>query len=229
MEDYDTWLFGEQGTWSADSSVRRPDILVLEVGQHSCLSAYDKQKNSIEEVMIKRHRDDLKPLFKSIRTAVDRHNTLAGTKTMVIISTAGWYRYCKHHKEKPISCFVIKGILTSISHKLNFTGRLGNSSESALDTCSWRFNRFLAHGAHAEGFTVFEREELEHRILSKSEYFKSEGSVVPAQILEKPAPQIVGSALMTLISCLKKKELPSFIERKSSSLQKKKPKLSLRN
>ena len=105
-----------------------------------------------------------------------------------------------------------------------FTGRVGNSSETALDTCSWRFNRFLAHGAHTEGFTVFEREELEHRILSKSEFFKSEGTVVPSQILEKPAPQIVGSALLTLISCLKKGELPSFIERKSSSLQKKKSK-----
>ena len=89
MEDYDTWLFGDTGTWHADSSVRRPDILVLEVGQHSCSSAYDKGKNSIEEAMIKKHRDDLKPLFKSIRTAVDRHNTLTGAKTMVIISTAG--------------------------------------------------------------------------------------------------------------------------------------------
>lgn len=89
MEDYDTWLFGETGVWSADSSVRRPDVLVLELGQHSCLQSYVKEKNFIEEVAIKKHMDDLKVLYKSIRTAVDRHNTLTGAKTTVIITTGG--------------------------------------------------------------------------------------------------------------------------------------------
>ena len=38
-----------------------------------------------------------------------------------------------------------------------------------MDHCTWRFNRRMAIEAHKFGFAVFEREEVERRLLFKSD------------------------------------------------------------
>ena len=63
------------------------------------------------------------------------------------------------------------------------------------DECTWKFNRAVAREAHRVGFTVLEREEIERRYL-----FKMNSNY--AMHLNAPAPQIVGTSLLSLISCL---------------------------
>ena len=72
--------------------------------------------------------------------------------------------------------------------------------------------------AHNNGFSVFEKGELQRRILFKSENYLPTRNLEPTHDLGYPAPQILSTALLVHISCLKKKEDPSFIERRCASL-----------
>ena len=99
-----------------------------------------------------------------------------------------------------------------------YIGRTGND-EYLQDECIWRFNRILTHEAHKQGFAVLEREEIERRLLFKAEHYIPTRNMKPNLHLETPAPNIIATALLTLISCLKKNESSSFIHAKSSSLQ----------
>ena len=70
-----------------------------------------------------------------------------------------------------------------------------------------------------QGFAVLEREEIERRLLFKGEHYIPTRNMKPNLHLESPAPNIIATALLTLISCLKKNESSTFIDAKSSSLQ----------
>ncbi len=85
-------------------------------------------------------------------------------------------------------------------------GRLGNPS-ARLDECTWRFNRVAAEAAHRQGFAVFDREELERRLLFKSETVDSAKYMKSSLHLDAPGPQIVATALLGLISCLTKDQI----------------------
>lgn len=84
---------------------------------------------------------------------------------------------------------------------IQLPGRAGNT-DANLDACSRRFNRILAKSAHEYGFPVFEREEIERRLLFKSEYWPDHRTIKPLLHLENPAPNVVGTSLLSLISCL---------------------------
>ena len=73
-----------------------------------------------------------------------------------------------------------------------------------IDRCSWIFNRVLAYEAHKAGFVVFEREEIERRLLFKSEHYGDYRTMHPKLHLESPAANIVATSLLTLITCLTK-------------------------
>ena len=99
------------------------------------------------------------------------------------------------------------------------TGRGGAGAGSYLTAdCIWRFNRMVAQEAHKQGFVVFEREEIERRLLFKSEHYDPTKVLKFALHLENPAPNIIATSLLTLISCLRKNESSTFISAKSSSL-----------
>jgi hypothetical protein len=99
-------------------------------------------------------------------------------------------------------------------------GRSSYTSDTRWDQCTWRYNRILAHEAHKHGFAVLEREEIERRLLFKSEHYFETRTTKPVLHLEAPSPQIVATSLLTLISCLRKNESSVMIEAKSSSLSK---------
>jgi hypothetical protein len=80
-------------------------------------------------------------------------------------------------------------------------GRTGKS-EPRADQCSRQYNRVLAKEAHNYGFTVIEREEIERRLLFKSEFSPVFKSVHNALHLESPAPNIVACSLLILVGCL---------------------------
>ena len=68
--------------------------------------------------------------------------------------------------------------------------------------CSRHFNRLAAYEAHRQGFPVFYREEIERRILYKSEYWEGVRYLKPLLHLENPGPNIIGTALLSLVGCL---------------------------
>lgn len=80
-------------------------------------------------------------------------------------------------------------------------GRAGGS-DARQDHCSRHYNRMLARAAHEEGFVVLEREEIERRLLFKSEFYKDHRSMKPSLHLESPGPNIVATSLLGLVSCL---------------------------
>lgn len=82
-------------------------------------------------------------------------------------------------------------------------GRAGGS-DAREDHCSREFNRILAKEAHKGGFVVIEREELERRLLYKSEFIADFRSIKPNLHLESPAPNIVATSLLGLIGCLQR-------------------------
>ena len=178
-EDYDDWLFGPTGMWpvtntslAAVNIKRRPDVLVIQLGLHTCIHAHDRGAN---ETMIRNHIADLPKLMRHINEAVSRPSDKP--KTMVIMMTAGRY----------------------------------GGPDIRIDKCSTRFNRNLARQAHIAGFTVLEREEIERRLMFKSEYQGENGEATHLYMkhnlhLQNPAPQIVGTSILTLISCLRKNE-----------------------
>jgi hypothetical protein len=183
-EDYDEWIFGPTGNWSSNKSIRRPDIVNIQVGLHTCYHAF--ANNGHNETMMRAHENDIPRLMRNIKTAVERHPTDSGVNTMVIISTSG----------RP------------------------SNPDVRVDKCTWRFNRMLVHEAHKHGFVVLEREEIERRLLFKSEHYQPTRTMKPQIHLENPSANIIGTSLLALISCLKNNVSSSLLEVKASSLSK---------
>lgn len=86
---------------------------------------------------------------------------------------------------------------------IQLPGRAGNSDPRG-DACSRSFNRVLAYQAHRHGFTVLEREEIERRLLIKSEYYGDHRTMKPNLHLENPGPNVVGTSLLGLLGCLER-------------------------
>lgn len=80
----------------------------------------------------------------------------------------------------------------------------GGGSHITMDHCSRTFNRVAAYEAHLQGFPVLEREEIERRLLYKSEYFEEVRFLKPILHLENPAPNIVGTSLLALVARLRR-------------------------
>jgi hypothetical protein len=166
-EDYDEWVFGPEGVWSATPETARPDVLVLQIGLHTCVHAFTEK--AINETMIHQHEAQIPVLMDAVKAAVERPRTDGKQPTTVIVSTAGRQM----------------------------------TSDPRSDHCTWKLNRIVAHEAHKRGFPVFEREELEHRLLFKSEHAPPVNlNVKPDVHLDIPGPQIVATTLLNFISCL---------------------------
>jgi hypothetical protein len=119
------------------------------------------------------------------------------------------YNMIKRH-EKEIALMVDKitdainrtpNHLTKTTVIFQLPGR-GGGSNPRQDHCSREFNRILAKEAHRGGYTVIEREELERRMLFKSEFLGDFRVLKPNLHLESPAPNIIATSLLGLIGCL---------------------------
>merc|ERR1711991_531289 len=70
-----------------------------------------------------------------------------------------------------------------------------------VDICINQFNNIVTDAAHAEGFPVFERAEIERRLMRKS--IGRNKPLLPNDVhLDKPGPAISSTALLAMISCL---------------------------
>ncbi|KAJ1411413.1 hypothetical protein B484DRAFT_455620 [Ochromonadaceae sp. CCMP2298] len=183
-EDYDMWLFGEQGPWVGGfegEGKRRPDILTLQMGLHSCWHANADHLSQANVSMVEQHMQDAVVLMKRVREVVEedsRAPSLAGestTKTQVVVVTAGSVGEVMH----------------------------GTRDALAIDACVGRFNRAVERAAHEQGFAVLERGEIERRLM-----YKSQHAAVPLlrneMHLPQPAQNLVSTCLLSLIACLEK-------------------------
>ena len=176
-EDYDDYVWGESGPWSSKQSTRRPDILTIQTGMHSCwhahpegeFSAHLKETNT---TLIETHAIAIHKLMKAVRSAIDRP-TNASTPTLVVISTSG---------------------------AVGLLNKAEQYKADGINNCILRFNRIVAEAAHAHGFAVLERGEIERRLLYKSIQFRG-----PFEIethLAQPAQNIIATCLLSMFNCL---------------------------
>jgi hypothetical protein len=88
---------------------------------------------------------------------------------------------------------------------VELAGRFGGT-DPVVDRCSRTMNRVAAYEGHLQGFAVYEREEVERRLLFKSEHLQDVGAayIKPKMHLDSPAANIAGTALIALIGCLKR-------------------------
>ncbi len=145
-EDYDDYLFGNNGIFNANPKVkqdnpdagRKPDILTLQTGLHTCFHAYPNKHDTrlkpgyFNETMYKAHVKGLDKLFKTTREAVNRRADDGDGKppTMVVVVTSG-------------------SVVLSPD----------------ADKCVLRFNHEAVKLAHKYGFAVLHRGEIERRLL----------------------------------------------------------------
>jgi hypothetical protein len=80
--------------------------------------------------------------------------------------------------------------------------------EPGQSQCSWKFSRAAAAEAHKHGFAVLEREEMERRLVYRSEY-SDYPSMKLVMHLDMPAQSIIATALVGLVSCLMKNQTVS--------------------
>ena len=180
FEDYDEYMWNEKGPWRSGfpgEGIRRPDLLTVQMGLHTCWHAtneglYSRHSNETNVTMIENHIQDIWKLMKSIRVAIDSrvNNDPAMNKTTVIILTSG------------LTGFGMSTVKT--------------------DACVQRINRVTKRAANAYGFAVLERGEIERRLMYNSLYF-DEDPVFPNEMhLVQPAQNLVATTLLHLYSCL---------------------------
>jgi hypothetical protein len=182
-EDYDEWLWGPEGPWIAGfpgEGTRRPDVLTVQLGMHSCWHSlpeglYSRHLTEPNETQIARHLEDITTLMKSIRKAVDFQLEVAADdkgyrpRTRVIAVTSG------------------------------ATGM--EVSGATVDTCVLRFNRAVTAAAHAQGFAVLDRGEIEHRLMHGS-VLAAHPVLKPDMHLPQPGQNIVATCLLDMVRCL---------------------------
>ncbi len=94
---------------------------------------------------------------------------------------------------------VLKGLCVYVCMYVCMLYTLVSGNDPRANRCQWRLNRIAAHHAHLNGFPVFEREEIEHRLLFKSEFSPYHKPVNPHIHLDIPGPQIVSTALLAMV------------------------------
>jgi hypothetical protein len=195
-------LFGVGGLWNG--TARAPDVLVLNLGLHTCFHSVDGLRSQ-NTTLVAQHKKDVKTLMRAIRTAVDRNKgTSSGTSSGASAvgskgsGSSGGFGSAGADAEVPPP-----SLLQNTTVIVQLSGRLGNS-DPVLDRCSRTFNRLAAYEAHLQGFLVLEREEIERRLLFKSEFFEEVRYIKNLMHLENPGPNIVGTALLAMMACLER-------------------------
>jgi hypothetical protein len=172
MEDYDEWLFSDKGIWAPDAT-RYPDMMYIQLGLHSCShGAFDLKTN------------DPKP-FDPAFSADDV------TRVPLFFSTLN-------------DAFQRRGLNVTTQVIIGTSGRHGTSSQHApqVDRCVSETNRVIEREAHKYGFIVLDREEIERRLLSKTEFVPGATRMKSQTHLDPPGPQIVSTSLLTMMACI---------------------------
>ena len=200
-------MFGDDGKWGHNAT-ERPDYLAIQVLLLSYLLAFvlkyyfmlPLQEWLIISIIVfylcfqlglhtcvHAYNNDLITYNK---TTLDRH--IADLTTLMVNVRRAVDRHSQRTGLPPTQVIIVTA------------GRCCYSGE--IDKCTWRFNRIAAIEAHKQGFAVFEREEIERRLLFKSEGYENFKPLAPKLHLEMPGPSIVATSMLGLISCLVKNQ-----------------------
>jgi hypothetical protein len=74
---------------------------------------------------------------------------------------------------------------------------VGNSK---ANFCTWKLNRIIPRAAQHRGFIVFERELMDHRIESESEYAEDLLQIGAVDAAPAPVSSFVSTALLSMIN-----------------------------
>eukprot|EP01039_Chlorochromonas_danica_P005123 gene5123-5629_t len=184
-DDYDEYLWGVNGPWISGfpgEGVRRPDLLTVQFGLHSCWHAspqgfYSKHLEGVFNTsMYEKHTTDIWKLMGAIRQAIDHppRDRLPRNHTTVIIVTSG------------------------------SVGLEENSHE--IDYCIHKMNLITAEAARAYGFAVLDRGDIEKRLLSKSFLAPHRRFIIETHLVQ-PAQNIIATTLLHLYSCLENENI----------------------
>jgi hypothetical protein len=167
---------------------RRPDVFVNQMALHVCFHAWNNQYKTINHTFVQYHESMLSKAMQAMKEAISR--------------------------PLPDGTPIPKDKQTKVI--IATSGRVGNP-DIELDLCIWRFNQRLSIEAHKVGFPVFDREEIERRLLRKSDAFlghaHSGRNIKPNMHLPAPGPEIVATSLLSMISCLRREDKPDKPDR----------------
>lgn len=182
-EDYDEWMFGDDGPWIKGfhgEGNRRPDLLTLQFGLHSCWHAshqglYSGHLNGVTNTsMIEGHLASIPKLMAAVRRAIEHPGP-------------------QDPKSNPKNPTIVV-VVTSGS-----SGMMENGT--SIDDCILRYNRAAEKAAHEQGFAVLERGEIERRLMYKS-VFSDSPILTPDMHLPQPAQNLIATTLTHLYTCL---------------------------
>ena len=155
-----------------------PDYLIIQIGHSTCLPSSDPEKSLTElqhsEQTFETHVAEIDKLLDSIKTAVTRSTEQSNSQ---------------QQQQKGTTVIISTASRTA----------MGNPH---ADFCTWKLNRIIARAAHRRGFIVFEREEIEHRLLFKTEASEDLFSAGVLEKVEPPMAHIVSTSLLSMLTCL---------------------------
>lgn len=154
------------------SNETRPNAVILQVGFMACYLPFNDSLH-FQESLITDSEKKIQPLLTTIKQSIlSSHSAIS----------------------KPNSNVQTTALVISLA------GRSLLSNDKA-NYCTWKLNRMIAYEAHKLNIPVLEREEIEHRLLFRSEPL-ADTVVTLKEINKIPGPQIVGASLISLLSCL---------------------------
>lgn len=165
-----------------------PDVVVLQVGYAACYESYNsKHGHKVDGAIEDRSDRNVGPLMKSFGTLIqDLHVRQEYQQTHANNSVI------THNKPMMIVALAPRNPL----------------QDYHSDVCTWKLNRKVAFEAHRRKFMVFEREEIEGRVLFRNEYVIDGAAAKEPYVLQPhnltmfPLPQIVTSSFVSLLGCM---------------------------
>jgi hypothetical protein len=123
----------------------------------TCLDAYDFKTHKFDETLLHEYEKNAVFYMDKIQTLIDFHNS------QIFNYFNNNLKLQQEHVQKKFNFF-------NKSHVIFATSSRELNGNFQLDECVWRLNRITTYHAHVHGYSVFDREELERRLLFKYEH-----------------------------------------------------------
>lgn len=195
LEDYDDWMWGTSGPWGLESKeTRRPDILVLGgMGLHSCWHAHPEinrmfPNNGVSKLSLDDHHID--------------HEHIQVNDTLIASHASSVPRLMKLVKLALSKVNLNSTDSSNREHTRVIISTVGMTFIPRVDICINQFNKIVTDAAHEQGFPVFDRGEIERRLMRKS-IGHNKPLLLNDVHLERPGPAITSTALLGMITCLR--------------------------
>lgn len=164
-----------------------PDVLIVQVGYETCMQSTSGAGQRRQE-WLPHTEKNIAAFMESLRKMIEQLQQRRNEK----------------NSEIPDG---ISSQSNNITVIISLPGRDPHANDDT-SFCVWKLGRMIAVEAHRNHFLLLEREEIEHRLVIRWEYgfpdaLKELGQDFTLEsLLNFPAPQIVTSALASILYCL---------------------------